>query len=105
MDILVGSWNAKDADWARDYLNSHKRCMDTRIRKDSKNPPESEHPNTACRYCIKNHRPCVLVGENGPVVVPLPEPMRGSNNSDLGGIISSQVLQNVGLVQGVNVCI
>ncbi|XMA13748.1 hypothetical protein WAI453_006539 [Rhynchosporium graminicola] len=65
--------------WTRG-ADAHKRCSETRWSRlnASRNRPASENPNAVCGRCLGKGVPCVLVGPNGPVVVPVPESRRDS---------------------------
>ncbi|KAK0099235.1 hypothetical protein ONS96_008469 [Cadophora gregata f. sp. sojae] len=78
MEELIEKWKKNETSWSGVSKISHKRCSSTRVMRKAKNrnPPASEHPNEACRDCISGRVLCILVGENGPVVVPLPESLR-----------------------------
>jgi hypothetical protein len=86
MNAQIARWTAKShVNWSGSSTVSHKRCSETRVQqfKKSKNPPASENPNEACANCVANKILCVLVGENGPVVMPLPVSERSPGcNSD-----------------------
>lgn len=61
--------------WTTKTSVSHQRCVDTRIVchfSHARNPPASANPNAACASCVNKGILCVLIGDNGPVVVPLP---------------------------------
>jgi hypothetical protein len=76
MNAQIARWESRPdhVDWSRPTKLSHKRCADTRVFKvsNARNPPASENPNVACSDCVKKRVLCTLVGDEGPVVVPLP---------------------------------
>ncbi|CZT12868.1 uncharacterized protein RAG0_16545 [Rhynchosporium agropyri] len=80
LDSLIESWTGKKTRWDSHSSTSHKICSLTRVLRKGPNvnPPAGENPNVACRLCLSTQRPCVLVGDDGPVVVPLPESQRGN---------------------------
>ncbi|KAK0109391.1 hypothetical protein ONS96_003205 [Cadophora gregata f. sp. sojae] len=77
MQRHVATWSAqKDKpDWREKTCASAKRCVDTRrvFVSLQRNPPPTDPQNSiACGRCIRRGQLCVLVGDRGPVAVPLP---------------------------------
>ena len=51
----------------------------------NRNPPASENQNVACKDCIRKRVLCTLIGNNGPVVVPLPVSERSAGATPISG--------------------
>jgi len=83
-DAQLAEWNRRANDkthWSAKSKVSHQRCVYTRVvahLTKTQNPAASETPNAACAACIKKGYACVLIGDNGPVIVPLPESERSA---------------------------
>jgi hypothetical protein len=89
MHAQVQRWaTTARSEWNSGGLASHKRCVDTRIVSRlslRRNPPASDNPNEACRICVNRRLLCVLIGDHGPVVVPLPLADRSPGASPMQG--------------------
>ena len=89
VNAQITRWEGKKShvNWAGFSSVSHKRCSETRVQqfRKTKNPPASENPNEACANCVANKMICVLVGGNGPVVVPLPVSERSPGATPTSG--------------------
>jgi hypothetical protein len=88
MNSQITRWEGNShVNWAGPSAVSHKRCSETRVQqfRKTKNPPASENPNEACANCVANKMICVLVGGNGPVVVPLPVSERSPGATPTSG--------------------
>jgi hypothetical protein len=88
MNSQITRWEGNShVNWAGASAVSHKRCSETRVQqfRKTKNPPVSENPNEACANCVANKIICVLVGGNGPVVVPLPVSERSPGATPTSG--------------------
>jgi hypothetical protein len=78
VDAQFAEWNRRTRDrnhWSSKSKASHKRCVHTRIvahLTNAQNPAPSDTPNVACTSCITKGLACVLIGDHGPVIVPLP---------------------------------
>jgi hypothetical protein len=84
----IARWRPKSyVNWAGSSPVSHKSCSETRVQqfKKAKKPPASEDPNEACAHCVASKILCVLVGKNGPVVVPLPVSERSPGATPTSG--------------------
>ncbi|KAE8454692.1 hypothetical protein EG329_000315 [Mollisiaceae sp. DMI_Dod_QoI] len=75
MDSQIATWNAQTDKGPWDASSKSLRCVDTRRTHVSLNRnliPHTSTENVACRRCIGARKLCVLVGNRGPIVVPLP---------------------------------
>jgi len=104
MNDQIARWESNPgyANWQGATGLSHKRCANTRVFKvsNARNPPASEHPNVACKDCVKKRVLCTLVGRNGPVVVPLPVSERSPGATPTNGEYYAKEKRAVGIPEG-----
>lgn len=77
MDAQIAVWTRQTGkgSWTAKSIASNARCVDTRevpVRKDRKPTAGVENGIVACWRCIKKKQLCVLIGDRGPVIIPLP---------------------------------
>ena len=92
MNAQISEWQIKSTGkgpWNGASSASAARCIDTRRNGIPKaiNPPSAQGPNGvfACQRCISRNILCVLIGERGPVIVPLPLSERSANATPTSG--------------------
>lgn len=90
MNAQIAVWNGQTGkgSWTAKSSASNAQCVDTRrvpVGKDRNPTAGDENGIVACWRCIRKKRLCVLIGDRGPVIVPLPVNERGANASPTSG--------------------
>ncbi|KAF7924968.1 uncharacterized protein EAE98_007056 [Botrytis deweyae] len=90
MNAQITRWSnvssGKGSTWAQRTSASSSRCVEVRLKKEPvrKSPPSSDFGDKfACQNCIEKKLLCVLIGDNGPVIAPLPLEDRVANSTPL----------------------
>jgi hypothetical protein len=87
MDDQVARWENNTAwatSWKANTTTSRKRCSEARVLGLNKQrSPYVDNPTTACTFCIKSGKFCVINGVHGPVVMPLPVSERSAGATPL----------------------
>jgi hypothetical protein len=92
MDAQVTRWEKWENNtvwamiWKANTSTSRKRCSETRaLGLNRQRSPYVDNPTTACNFCVKSGKLCVINGIHGPVVMPLPVSEQSAGATPLAG--------------------